>query len=95
MDINTDPSRSRTMNPDMALGSIPGLDVPLAPGGKQATNTSLFLTGSASPVLLLSTAHEPSASLSPLFLYLVFAHHNGTHPPGAKRPGDVFSQPGL
>lgn len=44
MDISTDPGDSRTMVPDMSLGSSPGLETSLGPGGKQDTPISLLLT---------------------------------------------------
>ena len=40
-DINTDPSYGRTMNPDMALSSIPGLDLTMTTIVVQVTQISM------------------------------------------------------
>lgn len=43
MDIITDPSHSRTMGPDMAFCSSPGVDVTMASVAAQATRISMSL----------------------------------------------------
>lgn len=73
------------MNPNMAVGSSPGLDVTMALGGKQATNIHPFLTALHSSELPLSTAHKPFR------LCLPFHHHDiGTHLTSATRQWTVL-----
>lgn len=43
MDFNTDPCSGRTMDPNMAVGSILGLNITLTLGDKQVANISLFV----------------------------------------------------
>ena len=74
------------MDPDKALGSSLGLDITVAPGGKQATHTSLFSTAIASsfPLFLQHVNQSPSLSLP--FLRHMFAHQNGAYPSSTLRP---------
>lgn len=56
----TDVNRTSTVaDPEMAVGSIPGPDVTLVLGGKQATDIGPFLTALDSAELPLTTAPEP------------------------------------
>lgn len=58
MDINTNPSHSRTMNPDMALSSSPGLNETMAPGGRNGPPRSAWLQqqhGSTLPQVMAQT----------------------------------------
>lgn len=59
-DVNKDSGCSRTTDPDMALGSSPGLDATLVLGDKQAFSMNPFLTALPS----LTSTHKPFHSYS-------------------------------
>lgn len=69
--------------PDMAVGSSPGPDITLVPGGKEAANISSFLTALPLQTCLLLYHMNHSASLSLPFLHHILAHHLDTQPPSA------------
>lgn len=54
MDIHIACSCSRATDPDMALGSDPGMDDTMALGGKQAAHISLIITAFTSSDLCRS-----------------------------------------
>lgn len=102
--INTDLGWDRTTNPDVTLGSIPGLDIIMTPGVKQATHVSLLTTILGSSVQPLSAAHglvpaSPFPSLSPPspFLHYTLITMVSTHMvrKALGRPVVVFSYMGL
>ncbi|KAL6067553.1 hypothetical protein STEG23_026338 [Scotinomys teguina] len=54
MDVITDPSYSRNMDPDMALGSNLGLDITMAPAAARPSDTNMV--SSSCPDSGISTA---------------------------------------
>lgn len=77
MDIDIDPCCSRPIDSDMAMGCRSGLNVSMAPGGKQAMHISMFQTAFASSNLPLSIGHEPFCPSPVPIPHNIFAHHNG------------------
>lgn len=59
MDIDIDPCCSRAIDSDTAMGCRSGLNVSMAPGGKQVTHIGVFHTAFTSSNLPLSIGHEP------------------------------------
>ena len=60
---------SKVLDPDVGLGSSPGMVITMATGDKEASHLILYLTTFISSDLPLSTGHQPlclSVFLSPI-----------------------------
>lgn len=87
--VNKDPGCSRTTDPDMVLGSSPGLDATLVLGDKQAFSMNPFLTTLSS----LTSTHKPfhpySPPISPPDTHSSKQHLPSTTRHGAGQPVDA------